>query len=301
VVAHDVKDLASRAWHATPKSVDERCARCPILKRRDGIVVGRAWELGVALGEALYVLAKSLPRLLLAVAQLPLLARVHVRALEVADEDSTQVGPVVDLVARQVLEPCAHKVAELERQVLDDEEIVGRSTSVAYEQVVLEPYTWVGVPIVSRHIGRSPEARRELRVVEAPAKSPRTSLVWCPAMLTVVIAVVAPTASTVIVVARAFIAIVLDALSLSSGLDGVLGVTFGPESTLDRRYRGPDSLPMPLVLGRRQIQAVGGWRSSPPALRALARGRALCLLCCCSFGQRLQLLAHPSLLGGCKL
>jgi hypothetical protein len=48
---------------------------------------------------------------------------------------------------------------------------------VACEPVVLEPYAGVGVPIVSRHIGQSPEARGELRVADAPAKGPRTSLV----------------------------------------------------------------------------------------------------------------------------
>jgi hypothetical protein len=35
---------------------------------------------------------------------------------------------------------------------------------VACEPVVLEPHTGVGVTIVSWHIGRSPEARGELRV-----------------------------------------------------------------------------------------------------------------------------------------
>jgi hypothetical protein len=43
----------------------------------------------VVLGEAPYVLAETLPRLLLAVAQLPLLAGPLVGALEVADEDLT--------------------------------------------------------------------------------------------------------------------------------------------------------------------------------------------------------------------
>jgi hypothetical protein len=82
---------------------------------------------------------------------------------------------------------------------------------------------------------------------------------------------------------------------------GVLGITVGPESTLDRRCRSSDSLPTPLVFGKRWIRAVGGWHSSLPALRALARDRALCLLCRRSFEQRLQLLAHPSLLGGGRL
>jgi hypothetical protein len=52
------------------------------------------------LGEASDVLAQALPRLLFAVAQLPLLAEAGVRALEVSDEDLAQVGLVVDLVAR---------------------------------------------------------------------------------------------------------------------------------------------------------------------------------------------------------
>jgi hypothetical protein len=73
-------------------------------------------------------------------------------------------------------------------------------------------------------------------------------------------------ASAVIVVARAVVAVVVDAISLSSGFDGVLGVAVGSETTLDCRCRGFDSLLAPLVLGRRRIRALGGWRSSPPAL-----------------------------------
>jgi hypothetical protein len=89
VVARDVEELTGHAWHATPESVHEGGARRPNLKHQDGVVVGRAGELGAALGEASYVLAETLPRLLLAVAQLPLLAGAHVRALEVVDEDPT--------------------------------------------------------------------------------------------------------------------------------------------------------------------------------------------------------------------
>jgi hypothetical protein len=87
VVARDVEELTSSAGHVAPKSVDEGRARRAILECRDSIVVGRIRELGAALGEASYVLAKTLPRLLLAVAQLPLLAGAHVGALEVVDED----------------------------------------------------------------------------------------------------------------------------------------------------------------------------------------------------------------------
>jgi hypothetical protein len=48
---------------------------------------------------------------------------------------------------------------------------------MAREPVVLEPHTGVGVPVVSRYVGWSPKARGELRVTNALAKSPWTSLV----------------------------------------------------------------------------------------------------------------------------
>jgi hypothetical protein len=72
MIARDVEEFLRRAWHATPESMDEGGTHRPILERRDGVVVGCARKLGVALGEALYVLAKALPGLLLAIAQLPL-------------------------------------------------------------------------------------------------------------------------------------------------------------------------------------------------------------------------------------
>jgi hypothetical protein len=63
------------------------------------------------------------PRLLLAVAQLPLLVGAHVGALKVTDKDLMWVGPVIDLVPRQVHKPCRRRVTEVERQVLYDKEV----------------------------------------------------------------------------------------------------------------------------------------------------------------------------------
>jgi hypothetical protein len=87
VVARDVEEFARRARHAVPESVDELRACRAVLEHRYGVIVGRTGELGTALEEATYVLAETLPRLLLVVAQLPLLAGAHVGALEVLDED----------------------------------------------------------------------------------------------------------------------------------------------------------------------------------------------------------------------
>jgi hypothetical protein len=61
VVARDVEEFASRARHAVPESVNKGRACRAVLKRRDGVVVGRAGELGAALGEALYVLTETSP------------------------------------------------------------------------------------------------------------------------------------------------------------------------------------------------------------------------------------------------
>jgi hypothetical protein len=157
VVARDVEELPGRTRQAVSESVDEGGVGRAILKRRDGIVVGCTGKLGAALGEAPDVLAQAFSQLLLAVAQLPLIFGVRVLALEVPDEDSAQVGLVVDLVAWQVLEPHPRRVAEVERQVLYDEEVVCHSSRVACEPVVLEPHAGVGIPILPRYVGRIPE------------------------------------------------------------------------------------------------------------------------------------------------
>jgi hypothetical protein len=155
-------------------------------------------------------------------------------------------------------------------EVLDDEEVVCHSPGVASEPVVLEPHAGVGVPVVPWHIGRSAEARRELHVVDALAKSPWTPLVRRPDEVAVVIAVVAPPAFTIIVVALTVVAVVVDALGPPSGLDGVSYVAVRPEAAPGRRSRGSASLPALSMLGRRRIRAMCEWCSRPPAFRALA-------------------------------
>jgi hypothetical protein len=60
----------------------------------------------------------------------------------------------------------------------------------------------------------------------------------------VVIAVVAPHAPTIVVVVRAVVVVVVDALSSPASFDGVSGVAVGPETALDRRRRGSDSVPV---------------------------------------------------------
>lgn len=45
---------------------------------------------------------------------------MFVRALEITDEGLLEVVPVMDGVARQVLEPCPYPLGEVDEQELDD-------------------------------------------------------------------------------------------------------------------------------------------------------------------------------------
>jgi hypothetical protein len=108
--------------------------------------------------------------------------------------------------------------------------------------------------------------RRKLRVADALAKGPWTSLIWRSVAVAVVVTIVAPSASTVVVVARAVVVVVVDTLGPPSGLDGVPRVAVEPKAAPDRRCRGSASLLALLMLGRRRIRAVGGWCSGPPTL-----------------------------------
>jgi hypothetical protein len=70
--------------------------------------------------------------------------------------------------------------------------------------------------------------------VGALAKGPWTSLVRLLATVAVVVTVVAPSASTVVMVAHVIIAVVVYTLGLPSGLDGVPRVAVGPKTAPDR-------------------------------------------------------------------
>jgi hypothetical protein len=74
-----------------------------------------------------------------------------------------------------VLKPRPHGVAEVERQVLYDEEVICRSSRMARELLVLEPDAGVGIPVIPGYVGRSPKMRGECRILYALAKG-----LWTP-------------------------------------------------------------------------------------------------------------------------
>jgi hypothetical protein len=76
--------------------------------------------------------------------------------------------------------------------------------------------------------------RGEYRVSDALAKGSWTPLVRRPATVTIVVAVVASPASSIVVVARAVVAMIVNAHGSSAGLDGVSRITIQSELALDR-------------------------------------------------------------------
>ena len=78
---------------------------CPAEERTDDVGVDDARQRVALLGEAPDVVTQGLAGLLLAVLEVPRVAGVHVRALEVADEDLTEVCPAVDGIGGQEVQP----------------------------------------------------------------------------------------------------------------------------------------------------------------------------------------------------
>ena len=77
----------------------------PAEERADDIGVDDAWERVALPGEAPDVVAQGLIGLLLAVLEIPRIARAYVRALKVADEHFPEVCPAADGVGGQELQP----------------------------------------------------------------------------------------------------------------------------------------------------------------------------------------------------
>lgn len=89
-------------------------------------------------------------RLLLAVFENPQVARTIVSHLEVADKELFEVHPAMDLIRWEVLEPRLGGIAQEQRQVADDEEVVRRSTGLAGETVIVKPEPGIGFAHVLR-------------------------------------------------------------------------------------------------------------------------------------------------------
>jgi hypothetical protein len=103
-------------------------------------MVGDVWELCALLGEASGVLSERFSSFLLTLAEIPRVAGADVGSLEISLEHSNQVGPVINLVGREFLEPPASGVREEKLELSDDSSIVSSSSSqLACQPEVRQP------------------------------------------------------------------------------------------------------------------------------------------------------------------
>ena len=97
-------------------------------------------ELRALFGEASSVLLERFSRFLLALAEVPRIAEADIGSLEVSLEHPDQIGPIMDLVSWELLEPPASGVGEEEWELPDDGPIVPLSASqLACQLEVCQP------------------------------------------------------------------------------------------------------------------------------------------------------------------
>jgi hypothetical protein len=137
----DVEQLVGVDQRAAPELTHEVPACGALEEGVHDLRLRHARELCTTLGEAPYEVPKRFAGLLGTGAQVPGISRAHVHALEVAHERVDQVVPVVDLTGRQVLEPRPCRVGEVQGEVADDRLVIGGSTQLTRQAVVVEPHT----------------------------------------------------------------------------------------------------------------------------------------------------------------
>jgi hypothetical protein len=114
-VGRYVEQLVRAGGRVSSQLAHEIPARGAQMKGTNDFGVLDAGELGALLGEAPDVVPQGLVRLLTTPSKIPGVPRAHIWALEVSHESFYQVGPVVELVGRKMLEPCSCRVREVQR------------------------------------------------------------------------------------------------------------------------------------------------------------------------------------------
>jgi hypothetical protein len=91
--------------------------------------------------------------------------RSHGCAIKVAGEDLLEILPTIDRVSRKVIEPSSGCVSQVNREELDDEEVIVRPTRLAREAVVLQPNIGICVAIILDDVVGHTEMPREARIM----------------------------------------------------------------------------------------------------------------------------------------
>jgi len=150
------------------------------------------WQLGALLREASCILSEGFSRLLLAFADVPRVAESYVGSFEVALKHPDQIGPIVNLVGRELLKPSAGGVGEEEWQLSDDGSIVPSGASkLTGQPEICQPELWLGLAVVLCDAGRGSKWAGQRRAADCPAEHLRAS--WFRGH-PVLVAVVSPAA-----------------------------------------------------------------------------------------------------------
>jgi hypothetical protein len=105
-------------------------------------------ELVALLGEPPNVILKGLARLMSTTLHIPRVAWPRVCALEVASEDLLEIIPAINQISGQVIEPGPDCVSQVNREKLDDEDVVIHPTHPARKAVIFQPNAGVGFAII---------------------------------------------------------------------------------------------------------------------------------------------------------
>jgi hypothetical protein len=112
-------------------------------------------------GETPNVILEGFTLLLPATLQILRIARPHVCAIKVADEDLLDILPGVDRVSGHVIKPGPIHVDQLNGEELVDEEVIIPPTSLACEAIVLQEDAEIFLPSLStmlfgaqKHLGK---------------------------------------------------------------------------------------------------------------------------------------------------
>jgi hypothetical protein len=121
-------------------------------------------------GETPNVIPEGFALLLPATLQILRVARPHVCAIKVADEDLLDILPGVNRVSGQVIKPGPSHVDQLNGEELDDEEAIIRPTSLACEAIVLQEDAEICFAVIINNVIWCSKTFREARIAHAASK-----------------------------------------------------------------------------------------------------------------------------------
>jgi hypothetical protein len=75
---------------------------------------------------------------LLAALQIPWVARSHVHALKVVDEDLLEILPAIDDGSWKMIQSGSTKISQIDQEELDDEDVIIHTARPTHEAVILQ-------------------------------------------------------------------------------------------------------------------------------------------------------------------